>query len=169
MRLKRYLTWTGQQIDRLARNAAFSTAVILAVALAVRLAYLTVIVGLNSPPTYDGIGYDMLAVHIEPRSFKVTPVLTPPPAPSPRPLACGGGRGEGIPPLPRAKRWGEGAGGEGQKLLPTAQREMAYPMAVTRARRDSITCDQWPDLLFLALAFAGMALTRKGWREQFPL
>jgi hypothetical protein len=32
-----------------------------------------------------------------------------------------------FPPLPRAKRWGEGAGGEGQKLLRTAQREMAYP------------------------------------------
>jgi len=64
MRLKRYLAWTGQQIDRLARNAPLSATLILVLALAVRLVYLTVIVGLNSPPTYDGIGYDMLAVHL---------------------------------------------------------------------------------------------------------
>ncbi len=64
MRLKRSLTWIGQKADHLAENVPLSAAVILTVALAVRLAYLTVIVGLNSPPTYDGIGYDMLAVHL---------------------------------------------------------------------------------------------------------
>lgn len=37
MRLQRYLAWTGQQIDRLARNIPLSVTLILALALAVRL------------------------------------------------------------------------------------------------------------------------------------
>lgn len=64
MRLRQTFTWIGQRVDYLAGNTSLSVAVILAVALAARLAYVTVIVGLGSPPTYDGIGYDMLAVHL---------------------------------------------------------------------------------------------------------
>ena len=62
----------------LARNVPLSVTLILALALAVRLVYLTVVVGLNSPPTYDGIGYDMLAVHLlETGTYGVGWMLSP--------------------------------------------------------------------------------------------
>ncbi len=97
------------------------------------------------------------------KKCRLVPSPLPLPLPSPRaslgvalPLAFGhaasgsprggGGRGEVgrivnptyLHPLPRAKRWGEGAGGEGRKPLRMAYRETAYPSAVPLARRDSI-------------------------------
>ncbi|MDW7992103.1 MAG: glycosyltransferase family 39 protein [Anaerolineae bacterium] len=51
-------------MDRLAARPTLAAALILGLALIVRLTYITAIVGLNSPPTYDGIGYDLLAVHL---------------------------------------------------------------------------------------------------------
>ncbi len=64
MKLRRVVNSTVQRIDQTAQNARVSAAIILSLALAVRLAYLVLIAGLNSPPTYDGIGYDMLATHL---------------------------------------------------------------------------------------------------------
>jgi len=55
--LRRYekaMTWTHQH-ERTVLLGAFT------VALLIRVLYLTLFVGLNTPPQYDGIGYDLLA------------------------------------------------------------------------------------------------------------
>lgn len=51
-------------LDRVAARPERVVVLILVLALAVRLAYVTLFVGLDSPPRYDGIGYDALAVHL---------------------------------------------------------------------------------------------------------
>lgn len=51
-------------ISAMARDSRLAVWLIVFVATIVRLAYVTLIVGPDSPPTYDGIGYDMLGISL---------------------------------------------------------------------------------------------------------
>jgi len=51
-------------LTALTRDTRVAVLLILALAALVRLAYVGLIVGLSSPPTYDGLGYDILATNL---------------------------------------------------------------------------------------------------------
>jgi len=54
----------GRLILAMTRDSQLAISLIVLVAIIVRLAYVVLVVGPNSPPTYDGIGYDMLGINL---------------------------------------------------------------------------------------------------------
>lgn len=67
-RRNEWLQHLGQGYEHLisvgARDARIAVLLVFSLAILVRLLYVVLVVGLNSPPTYDGIGYDILATNL---------------------------------------------------------------------------------------------------------
>ena len=67
-RRNKWLQRLGQGYERLisvaTRDTRIAVLLVFSLAILVRLLYAVLVVGLNSPPTYDGIGYDILATNL---------------------------------------------------------------------------------------------------------